>query len=253
MQAVIAGFGFLGARIAECLRDAGAGITVIRRSAVRSSANGIQFVMADLTVEPPRLQKTDFDMAVFCLAPGARSDDSYRLTYVKAQENFLRAVKPAHYTYISSTAVYPDIPGTYAEEAGSPHSSRAQILLEAENVALSAGAAVLRLAGLYSGERPIYNSSSQKYTDDKLIHFIHRDDAARAAVHALTSRLTGIYNVHDGHPQRRSEILRRLGLPAPMPTKEQDRLISDEKFSNTGYSPAYADYFTGVKGLGLSG
>lgn len=253
MQAVIAGFGFLGARIAADLAAAGYSVTAVRRSAATQGMNGIQFVAADLVRDIPRLQDKNFDMAVFCLAPDSRSDDLYQGVYVTAQENFLRGVKAAQYVFVSSTAVYPDIPGTYTEEAGSAHSNRARILLEAETLALSAGAAVLRLAGLYSKERPIYHIGSQGYTEDKLIHFIHRDDAARAVVHALMSQLKGVYNVHDGQPQRRSTILGRLGLPSPAPGIGQDRLISGKKFFQSGFNPLYPDYFAGVKGSSISG
>lgn len=252
MQAVIAGFGFLGARIAADLAAAGYSVTAVRRSATTQGMNGIQFVAADLVRDIPLLPEKNINIAVFCLAPDSRSDDLYQGVYVTAQENFLRGVKAAQYVFVSSTAVYPDIPGTYNEEAGSAHSYRARILLEAETLALSAGAAVLRLAGLYSKERPIYHSGSKGYTEDKLIHFIHRDDAARAVVHALMHHLEGVYNVHDGQPQRRSTILGRLGLPSPAPGIAQDRLISEKKFFQSGFTPLYPDYFAGVKGLSIS-
>lgn len=253
MRAIIAGFGFLGARIAAYLNAAGYSVTAVRRSAPAPGVNGIQFVTADLVQDIPPLNEKDIEIAVFCLAPDTRSDNLYQRVYVAAQENFLRGVNPAQYVFISSTAVYPDIPGTYDEEAGSPHSNRASILLEAEALALSAGAAVLRLAGLYSMERPIYHSGSKNYTEDRLIHFIHRDDAARAVVHALIHRLKGTYNVHDGHPQRRSAILRHLGLPAPGTSTGDDRLITAQKFSQTGFYPLYPDYFAGVSSPGISG
>ncbi len=252
MRAIIAGFGFLGHKIAEELATAGYEISVIRRSVAKPSmAIGIQFVQCDLTVAPPALDRNAFDLAVFCLAPGRRDSELYRKTYCNAQANFLTAVRPAQYIYISSTAVYPDSAGTYSENEGSPHSDRAGILLEAERIALTApGAAVLRLAGLYSDERPIYGKSGVTYADDKLIHFIHRDDAASAVRHVAKHALHGVYNVHDGNPQLRSTILRALKLDDKRSADPVERRISAAKFFATGFHPLYANY---LQGSGLSG
>jgi nucleoside-diphosphate-sugar epimerase len=244
VRAVLAGYGFLGAQIARELTDAEFDLTVVRRSPVPL---GIKFVSMDLSVQPQALISGIFDVAVFCLAPAERNMALYEKTYITAQQNFMNSIQTQKYVYISSTAVYPETPGTYDESSGSPHSDRAGILLAAEKIALShAGGCVLRLAGLYSRERPIYNSQSKKYHDDKLIHFIHRDDAARAVVHAIRKNLTGIYNIHDGKPQRRSEIFRRRGATIDEQEKNSCRKIIHEKFFNTGFRPEYADYFAGV-------
>lgn len=246
MQAVIAGFGFLGQRIAEKLRASGYELTVIRRSTRGPDTIGIKFVQCDLMQSPPDLPGGDFDLAVFCLAPGMRSADLYRKTYCDAQRNFLKNHQAAEYIYISSTAVYPEKTGTYAEQDGSKHSERAEVLLDAETIAVGQNACVLRLAGLYSAERPIYGSSAGAYTEDKLVHFIHRDDAAAAAQFAAERKLKGIYNIHDGNPQWRSAILQRLGLPAPQAVQGEKRLISAEKLFATGFRPQYKSYFEGV-------
>jgi nucleoside-diphosphate-sugar epimerase len=195
---------------------------------------------------PPSLPKGDFDLAVFCLAPGVRAADLYRSTYCDAQQNFLKNLESTQYIYISSTAVYAEKTGTYREEDGSKHSERAEILLDAETIATSRDACVLRLAGLYSTERPIYGRSAGAYTEDKLVHFIHRDDAAAAVQYAASRQLKGIYNVHDGNPQWRSSILQRLGLRAPSAMQGEKRLISAEKFITAGFRPQYETYFEGV-------
>ncbi len=245
MRAVLAGFGFLGSRIAEALTAAGFAVTVVRRS-LPSPTLGIEFVRCDLMRAPPAFDKGDFDLAVFCLAPGARDATLYRQTYCDAQTNFLAGVKAANYIYVSSTAVYPEKSGTYREDAGSKHTARAEILLEAEAIAQARNACVLRLAGLYHSDRPIYGGAHAAYTEDKLVHFIHRDDAAAAVLHAAKQNLHGVFNVHDGNPQWRSAILQRLGLNAPELAQTEKRLISAEKFFATGFKPRYSDYFAGV-------
>ncbi len=245
MRILLAGYGYLGAKIAEKFAAAGHHVTVLRRSAAQA-VNGIEFVKGDLIMAPPQLSSYDFDVAVFCLAPGSRSGVLYEQTYVAAQKNFLQSLHARQYIYISSTAVYPDAPGTYSEEAGSAHTERARILLEAEAVALSQPqSVVLRLAGLYSHDRPIYGQHSLKYEEDKLIHFIHRDDAVAAIAQCITGNLSGVYNIHDGRPQWRSTILARFGVSVPA-AKDRSRVISNEKISSAGFSPRFHDYFEGV-------
>lgn len=238
MRAIVAGYGYLGERIVREFTAAGFEVTVVRR--VASGPSGIKFVSSDLTVEAPDIQPAPFDAAIFCLAPGTRDLTVYEKTYVTAQRHFLSKLDIRNYVYISSTAVYPDGAGTYDESCGSAHSDKARILLEAEALALSRGnSCVLRLAGLYDKDRPIYSKTSP-YVDDKLVHFIHRNDAARAVSHAVSQHLRGIYNVHDGNPQRRSAILQKpAGSISP-------RIISAEKFFSSGFNPLYADYFAGV-------
>lgn len=242
MHAVLAGFGFLGAEIYRLLNAQGITVTIVRRS-----SDGGNAVACDLTIDSPSLTETPVDLAIFCLAPGSREMTLYEKTYVTAQKNFLRSMQARRYIYISSTAVYPDSAGVYAEKDAIAHSEKASILLEAESIATGRPrATVLRLAGLYSAERRIYHPHRVQHEADRLVHFIHRDDAARSVIHCLDHELAGIYNVHDGHPQRRSTILSRLGIESPPHELVAQRVISNEKLSTTGFNPIYKDYFSGI-------
>ena len=250
MRAIIAGFGYLGHKIAEKLTEATYGVTAVRRggsSNLLTEHPDIQFAMCDLSAEKPELESNEFDLAVFCLAPKQRDLDQYQRIYCDAQSRFLEAVRPTRYVYISSTAVYPELAGTYTENDGSPHSDRAIVLLKAEGIALAQkNATVLRLAGLYSAERPIYGKSNSAYLEDKLIHFIHRDDAALAVAHAVKQALQGIYNVHDGNPQLRSKILRALNFEIGPTAITEQRRISAAKFLATDFKPQYTSYLSGI-------
>lgn len=246
VRIVLAGHGFLGSRIAAIFAGSGNSLAVVKRSPAENT-NGTVFVGCDLTMEKPHFSERNFSAAIFCLSPGSRDPVLYERTYVHAQKNFLASVDPDRYVYISSTAVYPDAAGDYDEESASVHSDRARILLEAEDVALRQhGAVVLRLAGLYSSARRIFDARKASYSEDRLIHLIHVNDAARAVAHALTKRLTGVYNVHDGSPQRRSEILARMGLSARGMQGFIDRKISSAKFSATGFRAECGNYFMGI-------
>lgn len=249
MQAIIAGFGYLGSKIAEVLSVAGYRLTVIRRqSGTESGGLDFKFVACDLAEQVPELAEHDYAVAVFCLAPVTRNEIEYERTYCRAQKNFLEAVRARKFVFISSTAVYRDNAGNYSEADATPHTRRAEILLSAEQMALATPhSCVLRLAGLYSAERPIYSARSPVYDEDKLVHFIHRDDAARAVLHAVKNNLRGVYTVHDGNPQLRSNILRSLHGDTMQLKASARRLLDDSKFSATGFKPLYADYLAGIR------
>ncbi len=248
----MAGYGYLGGRIAALLRGENFGVTVITRSVKNADTHttrGSNFICCNLARNAPALQLHEFDAAVFCLAPGQRAHgtEAYKLTYCDAQRNFLQAFSARYYVFISSTAVYPDAPGNYDEAMAAAHSERAEILLAAEQIALAQkNSCVLRLAGLYSAERPIYRHETV-YARDKLVHFIHREDAARAAVHAVKKQLTGIYNVHDGHPQLRSTILNSQRAGQLRAGAAATRLLDCGKIFASGFNVMYADYFAGIQ------
>lgn len=246
MRILLAGYGFVGSACAGLLAAAGHELTVLRRRQGDPHI-GIEFVACDLRYDRPWTASRTFDAVVFSLAPDERSDAAYKATYCAAQENLQSAIEARHSIYVSSTAVYPETTGTWLEKDASAHSARAGILLEAERIAARMPrSAILRFAGLYSHERRIYYGPPATVSDDRLVHFLHRDDAALAISHALTHELTGIFNVHDGHPQWRSDILRRLGfLPAAL-SPGCERRISAQRFFATGFQPVYADYFAGL-------
>lgn len=252
MQVLLAGYGFLGAAIAQLLRKNGHTVTAIRRRE-NLPEEQIDFIAADLSVGPPWPGQRHFGAVIFCLAPDSREARLYEETYVRAQRHLLSAVTTERYVFISSTAVYPESAGYYPEEDAAPVSERAALLLQAEKVAHSLPhTTTLRLAGLYNSERRIYYGMPATVGSDRLVHFIHRDDAARAVLYAIEQNLVGVFNVHDGCPLWRSEILKRLGYLHHDLPPGPERRIAVERWQRTGFRPVYADYFAGIQ-AGLSG
>jgi nucleoside-diphosphate-sugar epimerase len=248
MHVLLAGFGFLGSQIHEFLTAGGHEMTVIRRKNGNQSLLKTNFVACDLTVTAPKLVRTNYDWTIFCLAPGSRDEVQYEAVYCAAQRNLLAGVSTGRYVYVSSTAVYPDLPGLYVEEAAKPHNPRAKILLEAESIAAGhPHVAILRLSGLYSRERKIYDKSQRTFKEDRLVHFIHKVDAARAVLHALENGLEGIYNIHDGNPQWRSDILPYMQQQTRIPNKNLDRIVNIDQFFASGYRPKYSRYQIGIE------
>lgn len=246
MHILLAGYGFVGSGVAELLSAAGHQLTVLRRRQTGQKI-GIEFVKCDLAYDRPWSTKRQFDTVVFSLAPDERSDAAYTATYCTAQENLQSAIETQHYVYVSSSAVYSETAGTWREEDAAGHSERARVLLEAEAIADRMPAcAILRFAGLYNRDRRIYYGPPATVSDDRLVHFLHHADAARAISHAITQKLRGVFNVHDGNPQWRSDILCRLGFLNTALPRGTERRISAEKFFSTGFRPSYPDFFSGL-------
>ena len=139
----------------------------------------------------------------------------------------------------SSTAVYAEEDGGPCAE-GSPlaDSPRAMRLRHAEECLLTAGALVVRLAGLYDHQRGPHRAYLRTRTSprrpDGLISLIHYDDAARLCVQALSrGRAGAIYLGCDDHPITRQELVRAV-------------VRSQRYRSATG--PLQACRFTGAEG-----
>ncbi len=166
-----------------------------------------------------------------------------------------------HAVYTSSTSVYEDLEGKVDESARlAPRGEHARLLLEAENIfksgmeRLGVAGCILRLAGLYSADRPPARASLQKGVPlqghpGDLVNLLHREDAARALALALEKRLCGVFNLADGHPIRREELYvaaaKAFGLPPPIwnsPVAEntREREITPAKFAAaTGWRPEH--------------
>jgi len=125
----------------------------------------------------------------------------------------------------------------------------ADVLLQAEQLALQSGGAVVRLGGIYGPGRTRFIDSARSGdlsafgSSEAFINFIHRDDAARALFHIGSHRLPGIYNAIDDHPTRRADLAEsirtgKLIPPNPHETSTGKR-VSNKKLRTTGWTPKY--------------
>lgn len=183
-----------------------------------------------------------WDVAVNSVSSAGGGLDGYRASYVAGMRSLLvwaKQASPGLILYTGSTAVYPDAGGAEVYEfSASPHSERAAVLLEAENLLAQGFSretawAVLRLAGIYGPGRhlfldrflaetaPVFPGSSDYY-----LNLIHRDDAVGALACASDVFLqnpvafpSGVYQLADGQPATKGEIVRwlaqTLGRPPP--------------------------------------
>ncbi len=203
---VIAGQGYLGNRIALDLGRANTPVLGLRRTAV----DGVR--AADLTdrasVEQA-LEGLHVSAVVYCASADGRSVDAYQAAYVEGLRTMLEVAPEAYVVFVSSTAVYGQSSGfvDHASET-KPTSETAQVLVEAEALAMGRGA-IVRLAGLYGPTRTRLIRSVVDGTlrgPDRFTNRIHRDDASTAVIAALTHRPVGAFIGVDDDTAPLSEV-----------------------------------------------
>jgi nucleoside-diphosphate-sugar epimerase len=180
------------------------------------------------------------------------------------------------FVYTSSTSVYPKENGPDVLTEDLPlvgESPQAQLLIEAENLARTdvapscSGWIVLRLAGIYGpGRHRLLDVARSgdggiNVEMDRPINLTHRDDivAAVFASFAAVAGQCGIYNVADGHPATRREILAWLaaqtGRPGPRGGTTEAAPVKARTVDATrlrerlGWMPTYSDYRAGYAAI----
>ncbi|THJ67965.1 NAD-dependent epimerase/dehydratase family protein [Arthrobacter echini] len=273
MTVLIAGCGDLGTEVG--LRMAARGERVIgwRRSPHHLPA-GIEPVTADLTQQLPAIPQ-DTDVVVIATAAGERTEEAYRSAYVDATANVLDAlerdgVRPRRVLFVSSTAVYGDFDGAWVTEESPAESASptARQVRTAERVLLErlpAQGLVLRLAGIYGPGRTrlidqVTDGTAVLPTEMQWTNRIHRDDAAAAIVHLVTSvdSPEQIYLGADEEPVDLGEVLqfiaREVGVPDPRrgetsATRGGARRVDSSLLRSTGFSFTYPTYRQGYRAV----
>jgi len=266
---LIVGCGDLGSEVARLLVASDYEVTGIRRS--DKPLNNIRCIQADVTDKATLAVLENFspDIVVYCVAAGARTDESYRQHYVDGLKHVLAMqelnASLQHIFFVSSTRVYGQQTDSLLDES---HPAEAtdfggKRLLEAEYLLKTAkcNTTALRLSGIY-GDNRLYmvNMSkdvSQWPVSNKWTNRIHRDDAARF-VALLCNKVvekeavSDCYIVTDDEPSLQYDVLNWLqeaqGLAtsqvASPPTKGGKRL-SNQRLKATGFQLKYPSYKIG--------
>jgi len=277
---IVAGCGYVGASLAGHLHAEGhrvLGITHSAESASRVAGDHPWPVAAcDITSPeslvalanslPPDHPVTAF---VHCASSGRGGTDAYRAVYLNGLENLIAAFPSAYPLFTSSTSVYAQKDGSPVTETdpAEPPRETGHLLRQAENLALSKGGTVARLAGIYGPGRSfilknLLLGKSGVETEDgvgRLINQIHRDDAATALAHLIVRQLPGIFNVCDDLPITQRDILNPLadlfslpppGLKPPDPDRKRgwtNKAVSNAKLRASGWTPTYPTYFAALQ------
>jgi len=267
---LLVGCGDLGAAVGRRLADHGHGVLALRRNADRVPAP-LRGLSVDLTRETPALPDLRARFLVVALTARPRTEEAYRATYVDGMRRALDAVAavgplPERAVLVSSTAVHParELP-PLEDETTPPHPSDGpgRMLLAAEALfgERLPGGTVLRLSGLYGGSSTrLLDMVREGRVEDphRWTNRIHREDAAAAIVHLLTTpeRPERLYLGTDDEPAQLGDVATfladRLDAPAPPPAdpaRGHGKRLSNARLRATGWAPTIPSYREGYAGV----
>ena len=265
---VIAGCGFLGEAAAILFAGSGArvlGLCATKETAGRLEGGPFEVRAADITGSlsaiPPQWKTPD--LLIHCASSGRSGTGGYRAVYRDGLSNLLDFFAPQRVIFTGSTSVYAQENGEWVDEKSpaEPSLETGRILLEAEELALSAGGVVARLAGIYGPGRSVYlrkfleGSAVLEADGFRWTNQIHRDDAAGALTFLANPAVRpGVYNVCDGSPFTQRDIYGWIAgfLDRPLPPEGPrpfpcnrgwtSKRVSNAKLQSQGWSPLFLSY-----------
>lgn len=266
---LIAGCGFLGEAAALLFLKAGwdvLGLTHTPESAEALVQRGVPAAVADLSdtnsIGGLSARAGSFDVVVHAASSGRGGEDAYRAIYRDGTFHLVKSFPEAFVIFTSSTSVYAQVDGGVVSEnsAAEPDRGTGKLLLEAEAIALEAGGAVARLAGIYGPGRSVllrkFLDGSARIEGDgsRVINQIHRDDAAAALYTIARARMGGVFNVVDNSPATQVEVYGWIAtqLNRSLPgTGEPDlnrkrgwtnKRVCNAKLRSLGWAPQFPSY-----------
>lgn len=260
---LVAGFGDLGARVAERRLAGGAHVLGLRRREI-TPRPGLRGLRVDLATGAgmDRLPRRP-EALLYCPAPDVRDEAAYRTLYRDGLRRLLDRLEVPRVLLVSSTAVYAQDAGEWVDEDSPALASsfNGRVLLEAETEALlHRGGSVLRLSGLYGPGREamLRRARAGQAGAQRWSNRVHIDDAAAAADIVLAAPLDqalGSWLGSDDCPALECDvqawIRAREDLPAITPDAgpEQGRRVANGRLRGLGWSPDYADFRAGYAAL----
>ena len=217
------------------------------------------------------------DFVVNCVGAFSPSLDGYVTSYVEGQKSAMKWLEEgsvSSYVFTSSCSVYPQTGRKLVDEKSScvGVSEKGGLLLAAEGISFPPPDSikrsfVLRLAGIYGPDRHLLVNKVQEGIEldgnaDRILNLIHRDDAVTAILACLLADETNLgrlYNLSDGSPSSRGEIVDWLGekLQVDVPSFKEDdnedtpnRKISSQRImEELNWSPKHSSFIKGYESL----
>ncbi|SEG79051.1 SDR family oxidoreductase [Marinobacterium lutimaris] len=271
IRVLIAGCGDVGSALGVSLAAEGVEVYGLRRT-INQLPEAIQPLAGDLSSADglPALPACDY--LVYAAAAKSRDLEVYRSVYVDGLKRVLAALPqpPKRLFLTSSTGVYGQHEHEWVDEfsATEPDSPSGQILLESEQIALSASvpATVVRFSGIYGpGRTHLLNQvRAGIQAPESPVHFsnrIHRDDCAGFLAHLVGMAIRGetlapIYLTSDNAPTPISEVMGWLAQQLDVEITERkpvrrggSKRCRNLRLQATGYKLKYPDFKTGFSEL----
>lgn len=271
---LIIGCGYVGREVARLLHAQGETVIGVTHSAESageiSRTEGLKVHACDVsdTAAVQRLAQdleTPPSTVIHCASSNRGGAASYRAVYFEGSRHLLAAFPKAYFLFTSSTSVYPQTQNEIVTEESdaTPDRETSQILRETEELILSDGGAVARLAGIYGPARSFVLKSFLEATatiegndgQGRYLNQIHRHDGAAALAHLVLQSQRGIFNVVDDRPMTQRECFEELSRrfhravpPVTEPKIDRKRAWTSKRVANvrlraTGWSPRYPSYF----------
>jgi nucleoside-diphosphate-sugar epimerase len=276
---LVVGCGYIGRRVADTLHVAGILVTGVTHSA-ESTAElnetrrfpAFSCDVGDAAAVQDLAERLDKDQLtiIHCASSSRGGAESYRKVFLQGCENLHRHFPTARLIFTSSSSVYPQTDGSIVTEESdaSPDRETSRVLRETEDLVLSHGGCVARLAGIYGPGRSFVLKNFLEGTaviegnedHGRCLNQIHRDDAANALAHLAVGAQQGIFNVVDDAPMTQREcfieLSRRFRMPVPgvaAPDMNRKRAWTHKRLSNaklraSGWTPRYPSYFDALDG-----
>jgi nucleoside-diphosphate-sugar epimerase len=267
-RVLIAGFGYVGEATADLFQNAGwtvEGWTRSAGSAAKSMGKAYPVIAVDITQrDQVNARPENFDAIIHCASTRGGHADLYRQVYLNGARNLLDRFVGSTLLFTSSTSVYAQKDGAWVteESPAQPEHEAGRVLRETEQLVLSSGGIVARLAGIYGpgrsalltkflGGKAVIDPENDRFTNQ-----VHRDDIATALFSLLDRQLqpAQIYNVVDDQPILRSECYRWLAekLDRPLPPSgrstsqprrgQGNKRVSNAKLRGITWVPRYPSF-----------
>jgi nucleoside-diphosphate-sugar epimerase len=265
---LIAGCGYVGQATADLFHDAGwevEGWTASAESAAKLSDKSYPVVAVDIAdADQVAARAKNFDAVIHCASTRGGDAALYRRVYLKGAGNLIERFGASTIVFTSSTSVYAQMRGELVteESIAVPQHETGKVLRETEELVLSRGGIIARLAGIYGPgrsallEKFLSGEAMIDPPNDRFVNQVHRGDIA-AALFLLIGQCVGagqIYNVVDDEPILQSECYRwlaaKLNRPLPPLGKSEsgrkrgrsNKRISNAKLRYLGWTPRYPSF-----------
>ncbi|WP_125720274.1 NADP-binding protein [Pseudoalteromonas rubra] len=247
---VVAGAGWLGMPVAQAAVAQGWQVQATRRQPHDDELSRQLVHDGKTLVHNVSLQQAFWLCA---MPPGARREDSNYLETLEATLALATELQMSGFLLCSSTGVYADADGHYTEQGAlaATDSRRQRILQQAEQLVLSHGGKVLRLAGLVGpGREPgqFIAGKALRSSAQERVNMVHRDDVVAAIMCVMSQwpQARAVYNIcSPAHPLKRDYYQAHCALAGTVPPSfasddSKARIIDGSAIEALGFSYQHA-------------